>query len=95
MTQQTPDKYRVFGNPIEHSRSPDIHHIFAVKSQQNIDYQKQLVDIDDFSNAVTAFSFIQLGTFKPFALARFNLSSKERFSGSGIIPNRTNQATTR
>lgn len=55
MTQQTPDQYRVFGNPIEHSRSPDIHHIFAEKSQQNIDYQKQLVDIEDFSNAVSSF----------------------------------------
>ncbi|PKI15720.1 shikimate dehydrogenase [Colwellia sp. 12G3] len=55
MTQQTPDQYRVFGNPIEHSRSPDIHHIFALKSQQHINYQKQLVDIDGFSNAVTDF----------------------------------------
>lgn len=55
MTQQTPDQYRVFGNPIEHSRSPDIHHIFAEKSQQNIDYQKQLVDIEDFSNAISSF----------------------------------------
>ncbi|OUR80269.1 shikimate dehydrogenase [Colwellia psychrerythraea] len=55
MTQQTPDQYRVFGNPIEHSRSPDIHHVFARKSQQNINYQKQLVDIDDFSNAVSGF----------------------------------------
>ncbi|PKG81257.1 shikimate dehydrogenase [Colwellia sp. 75C3] len=55
MTQQTPDQYRVFGNPIEHSRSPDIHHIFASKSQQNINYQKQLVDIDGFSNAVADF----------------------------------------
>ena len=55
MTQQTPDQYRVFGNPIEHSRSPDIHHIFASENQQNINYQKQLVDIDDFSNAVADF----------------------------------------
>lgn len=55
MTQQTPDQYRVFGNPIEQSKSPDIHDIFADKSQQNIDYQKQLVDPDDFSNAVSAF----------------------------------------
>jgi shikimate dehydrogenase len=55
MTQQTPDQYRVFGNPIEQSRSPDIHHIFASKSRQNINYQKQLVDIDDFSNAVADF----------------------------------------
>jgi len=55
MTQQTPDQYRVFGNPIEHSRSPEIHHIFASKKQQNINYQKQLVDIDDFSNAIADF----------------------------------------
>ncbi|TMM45203.1 shikimate dehydrogenase [Colwellia ponticola] len=55
MTQQTLDQYRVFGNPIAHSRSPDIHHIFAHESQQNINYQKQLVDIDGFANAVTDF----------------------------------------
>ncbi|KGJ96718.1 shikimate dehydrogenase [Colwellia psychrerythraea] len=55
MTKITPDQYRVFGNPIEHSRSPDIHHIFASKSQQIINYQKQLVAIDGFSAAVTDF----------------------------------------
>jgi len=55
MTQPTPDQYRVFGNPIEHSRSPDIHHIFANKCQQSINYQKQLVEIDDFSNAIANF----------------------------------------
>lgn len=55
MTQQTPDQYRVFGNPIAHSRSPDIHHIFAQQSQQNINYQKQLVGIDGFTSAVTDF----------------------------------------
>lgn len=55
MTQHTPDQYCVFGNPISHSRSPDIHHIFANESQQNINYQKQLVDIDGFANAVTDF----------------------------------------
>jgi shikimate dehydrogenase len=55
MTQQAPDQYRVFGNPIEHSLSPDIHHIFASTSKQNINYQKQLVDIDGFSTVVTDF----------------------------------------
>lgn len=55
MTQHSPDQYRVFGNPIEHSRSPDIHHIFANKSQQSINYQKQLVEIDGFSNAIANF----------------------------------------
>ena len=55
MTKPTLDQYRVFGNPIEHSRSPDIHHIFASKSQQAISYQKQLVAIDGFSAAVAEF----------------------------------------
>lgn len=55
MTQQKPDQYLVYGNPIEQSRSPDIHRIFANKSQQNINYQKQLVGLDDFSTAVSDF----------------------------------------
>lgn len=59
MTQQNPDQYLVYGNPIAQSRSPDIHHIFASKSQQNINYQKKLVGLDDFSTAVN--HFISLG----------------------------------
>jgi len=55
MTQKNPDQYLVYGNPIEQSRSPDIHHIFATKSQQTINYQKQFVDLDGFSTAVSYF----------------------------------------
>ena len=55
MTQQNPDQYLVYGNPIEQSRSPDIHQIFASKSQHNISYKKQLVALDDFSTAVSDF----------------------------------------
>jgi len=55
MTQPSLDQYCVFGNPIEHSRSPFIHHAFAKQSNQNIDYQKKLVALDDFSNAVKTF----------------------------------------
>jgi len=55
MTKPLLDQYCVFGNPIEHSRSPFIHHAFAKQTSQNIDYQKKLVALDDFSNAVTAF----------------------------------------
>ena len=55
MTQQNPDQYLVYGNPIEQSRSPEIHHIFASKSQQNINYKKQLVALDDFSTEVSDF----------------------------------------
>jgi shikimate dehydrogenase len=55
MTQETPDKYCVFGNPIEQSRSPEIHQIFAIKSQQNINYHKEFVEVDGFSKAVADF----------------------------------------
>jgi shikimate dehydrogenase len=59
MTKQNPDQYLVYGNPIKQSRSPDIHHIFASKSEQNINYEKQLVGHDGFSMAVS--DFIRLG----------------------------------
>jgi shikimate dehydrogenase len=55
MTPKNPDQYRVFGNPIEHSRSPFIHHVFANQTNQNIEYQKELVALDNFSSTVTAF----------------------------------------
>jgi shikimate dehydrogenase len=55
MTENIPDQYCVFGNPIEHSRSPEIHHMFANKSQQIINYQKVLVPVEGFSKAIKDF----------------------------------------
>jgi len=55
MTQPSLEQYCVIGNPIEHSRSPFIHHAFAIQTNQNINYQKKLVALDGFSSAVTAF----------------------------------------
>ena len=42
------DKYAVFGNPIEHSKSPEIHRAFAEQTGQAMDYDRQLVDDDGF-----------------------------------------------
>lgn len=49
------DQYRVFGNPIKHSRSPFIHQSFAKVTKQNLNYQTQLADLDGFANAITEF----------------------------------------
>ena len=49
------DLYKVFGNPIEHSKSPVIHTAFAESTQQDLIYEKELVDTDGFNEAVQAF----------------------------------------
>lgn len=49
------DQYRVFGNPIKQSRSPFIHQEFAKKTAQKLNYQTQLVELDDFVHAVNRF----------------------------------------
>ena len=49
------DKYAVFGNPIEQSKSPEIHHAFAQQTQQSISYEKVLGQIGNFSASLDAF----------------------------------------
>lgn len=49
------DKYAVFGNPIAHSQSPDIHRQFAEQTGQDLSYSKQLVAEDGFEAAANEF----------------------------------------
>lgn len=46
------EQYRVFGNPIAQSKSPFIHQEFAVQTKQTMNYQSELVELDQFSFAV-------------------------------------------
>lgn len=45
----------VFGNPVEHSRSPEIHQAFAAQVGIQIDYQKILVPLAEFKATADAF----------------------------------------
>lgn len=49
------DTYAVFGNPINHSKSPHIHRHFAEQTSQDMTYTKQLVNEGEFEQAATEF----------------------------------------
>jgi len=46
------DKYCVIGNPIAHSKSPDIHAAFARQTGQDIAYERCLAPLDGFAATV-------------------------------------------
>ena len=50
-----PDLYCVFGNPIAHSKSPDIHAAFAAATGQHLTYERRLAPLDGFAAAVRQF----------------------------------------
>jgi shikimate dehydrogenase len=49
------DRYSVFGNPIAHSKSPDIHAAFAAQTGQQLSSEKRLAPLEGFAAAVHAF----------------------------------------
>jgi shikimate dehydrogenase len=54
-----PHLYAVFGSPIAHSRSPDIHRLFAEQTGQDLIYTKQEVVPEEFDQACR--EFFELG----------------------------------
>ena len=55
MNESLKDRYAVIGNPIEHSKSPDIHLLFADQTGESIRYEKILADENEFNTIVNDF----------------------------------------
>jgi shikimate dehydrogenase len=84
------DRYAVIGNPIAHSKSPDIHARFAAQTKQHLVYERLLAPLDGFVDAVQ--EFIQQGgkglnVTVPFKLEAHALATRltERAKAAGAV----------
>ncbi len=71
------DKYAVIGNPVAHSKSPQIHAAFAAATGQAMTYERLLAPLDGFDAAVHAFAAQGgqgLNVTVPFKLQAFALA---------------------
>lgn len=73
------DRYAVVGNPIDHSRSPDIHAAFARQTGQAMVYERLLAPLDGFADTVRTF-FAQgglgLNVTTPFKVQAFDMADR-------------------
>ena len=71
------DRYAVVGNPVAHSKSPEIHAAFARQAGQDIDYSRLLAPLDGFRATVESFRVAGgkgVNVTLPFKLEAFDLA---------------------
>ena len=71
------DRYAVVGNPVAHSKSPEIHAAFARQTGQDIDYSRLLAPTDGFRSTVESFRAAGgrgVNVTLPFKLEAFDLA---------------------
>lgn len=73
------DRYAVVGNPVAHSKSPEIHALFARQTGQDTEYTRLLAPVDGFRETVMRFAGgggCGMNVTVPFKFEAFELSSQ-------------------
>lgn len=73
------DRYAVIGNPIAHSKSPEIHAAFARQTGHDIDYSRLMAPVDSFRATVEGFRAAGgkgVNVTVPFKLEAFDLADE-------------------
>lgn len=99
------DRYAVIGNPISHSKSPQIHEMFAKQTGQDISYEAIFAPPDDFAGTVEQLrkaGYKGCNVTVPFKFNAFLLTTKSNelaktprvvntitFIGGGILGDNT------
>jgi shikimate dehydrogenase len=84
------DRYCVIGNPIGHSRSPDIHAAFAAATGQALQYERCLAPLDGFAGTVRTLlrdGYRGANVTVPFKLQAYELADvrSERAEAAGAV----------
>ena len=84
------DRYAVIGNPIAHSKSPQIHAAFARQTGQTLVYEALLAPVDGFAQTVADFRAqggLGLNVTVPFKLEAFALANRHtaRAEAAGAV----------
>ncbi|WP_457424110.1 shikimate dehydrogenase [Roseateles sp. P5_E7] len=78
------DRYAVVGNPVEHSRSPAIHAMFAEQTGQSLTYERLLAPLDGFE--ATLRDFVAVGA------KGCNITVPFKFDAFALAAHRTERA---
>ncbi len=73
------DRYAVIGNPVAHSKSPQIHTLFAQQTGQDVEYTRVLAPLDGFASVVAQFvadGGRGLNVTVPFKFDAFNYATE-------------------
>ena len=82
------DKYAVIGNPIAHSKSPQIHKMFAGQTGQDISYEAILAPLDGFVATVERLrkeGYKGCNVTVPFKQSAYQLSNQKQYLSYDVV----------